>query len=74
MHSITAVIGDDCCRHARNRPARQNRSFSAVFRQYLAALPGLQRANKAFPVSNMSSSISQPTLGAKQNNSGDFAP
>ena len=61
MHNITVVIGDDCYRRARVWAAQHDTSLSAVVRHLLETLLGLQRANKAFPISNLNPSVSRPT-------------
>jgi hypothetical protein len=62
MYNITVVIGDDCYRRARVWAAQHDTSLSAVVRHLLEALPGITRAAKAFPVSNMNPA-NFPTAG-----------
>lgn len=53
MRNITVTIPDESYRRARVWAAQRNTSLSRVVNDLLETLPGIQRADKTFPVNNL---------------------
>ncbi len=53
MRNITVTIPDDSYRRARVWAAQRDTSVSAVVRHMLETLPGIARAERAFPAHNL---------------------
>jgi hypothetical protein len=52
MRNLTGTIPDDAYRRARVWAAERDTSLSAVVRHLIETLPGINRANSAFPIRN----------------------
>jgi hypothetical protein len=64
MKNITVTIPDDSYRRARVWAAQHDTSISAVVRYLLETMPGIKRANSAFPANNSNPVNPVPATGS----------
>jgi hypothetical protein len=60
MRNITVTVSDQTYRQARIWAAQRDTSVSAVAQYLLQTLPGIARAERAFPAAKPASGIAEP--------------